>query len=245
MDYESLLELVKARRSIRRFKPDPIPDEYVDKIIEVARWAPSGYNSQPWDFVVLKDKNIKDKIVKLCYETGIHIKEMEDTRESWQESRQARSGSKEGDFSAAPVFIILFGDTRTQEGLPMMIRYDKTERQVIYTSSLANAFLYMHLAATSLGLASQWVSRVSDPYVHCMLKDLLGIPGKLEIYDMMALGYPGFQPTPKLMRDKQKMVHYDRSGVEDFRTDAEVNDFIRKTRTWTGAMHDKKADQNV
>jgi len=36
MDYESLLELVKRRRSIRRFKPDPIPDEYVDKIIEAA-----------------------------------------------------------------------------------------------------------------------------------------------------------------------------------------------------------------
>jgi nitroreductase len=45
MEYESLLELVKARRSIRRFKPDSIPDEYIDKIIELDRWAPSGYNS--------------------------------------------------------------------------------------------------------------------------------------------------------------------------------------------------------
>ena len=39
MDYDSLLELVKTRRSIRRFKPNPIPDEYIDKIIEAARWA--------------------------------------------------------------------------------------------------------------------------------------------------------------------------------------------------------------
>ena len=37
MDYDSLLELVQKRRSIRQFKPDPIPDEYIDKIIEVAR----------------------------------------------------------------------------------------------------------------------------------------------------------------------------------------------------------------
>ena len=44
MDYESFLELVKKRRSIRRFKPDPVPNEYVGKIIEAARWAPSGFN---------------------------------------------------------------------------------------------------------------------------------------------------------------------------------------------------------
>ncbi len=41
MNYEGLLELVQKRRSIRRFKPDPIPEEYLDKIIEAARWAPS------------------------------------------------------------------------------------------------------------------------------------------------------------------------------------------------------------
>jgi nitroreductase len=64
MDYQSFLELVKKRRSIRRFKPDPIPDEYVDKIIEAGRWAPSGFNLQPWEFVVVKDKELKDKIVE-------------------------------------------------------------------------------------------------------------------------------------------------------------------------------------
>ena len=58
MDYESLLELIKKRRSIRGFKPDPIPDKYVDKIIEAARWAPSGANSQPWEFIVIKKQGI-------------------------------------------------------------------------------------------------------------------------------------------------------------------------------------------
>jgi nitroreductase len=54
MDYETVLELVKKRRSIRRFKTDPIPDDYIDKIIEVARQAPSGFNTQPWEFVVVR-----------------------------------------------------------------------------------------------------------------------------------------------------------------------------------------------
>ena len=65
MNYDSLLELVKKRRSIRRFKPDPIPDENIEKIIEVARWAPSGFNMQPWEFVVVKKAELRSKITEL------------------------------------------------------------------------------------------------------------------------------------------------------------------------------------
>ena len=62
MDYENLLSIVKERRSCRRFKPDSIPDDYVNKIIDMARWAPSGANSQPWDFIVVKKKDLRQKI---------------------------------------------------------------------------------------------------------------------------------------------------------------------------------------
>ena len=62
MDYDSLLELVQKRRSIRRFRSDPIPDEYVDKVLEAARWAPSGSNMQPWVFVAVREKDNIRKI---------------------------------------------------------------------------------------------------------------------------------------------------------------------------------------
>ena len=51
--YNGLLELVKKRRTHRRFRTDPVPDEYITKIIEVARWAPSGFHTQSWEFVVV------------------------------------------------------------------------------------------------------------------------------------------------------------------------------------------------
>ncbi len=148
MDYDSLLEMVKARRSIRRFKPDPVPDEYVDKIIEVARWAPSGFNQQPWEFVVVKNKELRDSIAQLhteWYRSRSLV--MEPTREEWQGAYRPAPpvGEVPGDFSYAPVFIILFGDTRTNIGLPMIMRYDHQRGQSIFTSSLASAFLYMHL----------------------------------------------------------------------------------------------------
>jgi nitroreductase len=62
MEIEKFIDLVKSRRSIRAYRPDPIPDEYVRQIIEAARWAPSGGNSQPWEFIVIKRKDVKEII---------------------------------------------------------------------------------------------------------------------------------------------------------------------------------------
>ena len=50
-------------------------------------------------------------------------------------------------------------------------------------------------------------------YPQCLLKDLLGIPPEMEVYDMMALGYPAARPRTKLLRDKDRMVHYDRTAA--------------------------------
>lgn len=239
MNYDNLLELVKKRRSIRRFKPDPIPDESIAKIIEVARWAPSGFNMQPWEFVVVKKPGLRDKIVEYIKTYWAQSKSMESARESWQGKPWKTSGviDSKMDFTTAPVFIILFGDTRTKPGLPMGLRYDKHRCQMVFTSGLSNAFLYMHLAATTLGLASQWVSAIAVPFASCMVKDLLGIPHWMEPYDMMALGYPAIQPSDKFMRDPEKMVHYDDCGPEDFRSDEEVKDFIKRARNWTIGTH--------
>ncbi|MBI4334686.1 MAG: nitroreductase family protein [Chloroflexi bacterium] len=47
MEIDAFLDLVRRRRSIRRFKPDPVPEEYIEKILEAGRWAMSGANGQP------------------------------------------------------------------------------------------------------------------------------------------------------------------------------------------------------
>ncbi|MCJ7594968.1 MAG: nitroreductase family protein [Desulfobacterales bacterium] len=245
MEYDSLLKLVKQRRSIRRFKPDPIPDEYVDKIIEVARWAPSGFNMQPWEFVVVKEPYLKKRLIEYVDQYWMLAKSMEATREPWQGKPWSTSGVRNAgmDYTTAPVLIILFGDTRTNAGLPMGVRYDPNRYRTIFTSSLASAFLYMHLAATTLGLASQWVSAITTPYAACMVKDLLGIPAEMEPYDMMALGYPAIKPRPKFMRGREKMVHHGLCMKEDFRSDEEVKAFVKKARNWTIGSHRRKSDE--
>jgi nitroreductase len=245
VDYESLLELVKNTRSIRRFKADPIPDEYINKIIEVARWAPSGFNQQPWEFVVVKNPKLRKKIVEYLNVYVSQSREMETTREEWQGIWNPEPVGSEADYSMAPVFFIVFGDMRTKEGLPMAVRFDERRLNTIFISSLANAFLYMHMAAGILGLASQWVSSITTPYIQCMTKNLLGIRKELEIYDMLAVGYPAVRARPKLMRDKKDLVHFDYCGHDAFRTDEEVRDYIRRSRAWTMASHKRKPDEDV
>ncbi|MGD2295262.1 MAG: nitroreductase family protein, partial [Candidatus Aminicenantes bacterium] len=58
----SILDVIRRRRSTRKYKSDPIPEEVFLRVMEAARLAPSGKNLQPWHFVIVKDKDIKDKL---------------------------------------------------------------------------------------------------------------------------------------------------------------------------------------
>jgi nitroreductase len=231
MGYDGFLELVKSRRSVRSFKSDPVADRDIDRIIEAARWAPSGFNLQPWEFVVVKNPELKNKITGYIKEQTPMMAQMEAARESWQGKKPQGSASPpQPGFAEAPVFIILFGDRRTRAGLPMIHRYNEESWERTFISSLASTFLYMHLAATSLGLASQWVSAVSQPTPHCLIKHLLGIAEPLKIYDMMALGYPAMVPKPKILKSAEEIVHHDLCKQEDFMSDEDVRAFIYKIR---------------
>jgi nitroreductase len=228
MDYEGFLKLVKTRRSIRSFKTDPIPDEYVERVIEAARWAPSGGNSQPWEYIVVKDKQIKDRIVDIVNEHGEYSRKVELTRAEDLRFPSVSGPVREPGYKNAPVFIILCGDPRTKEAYPLLTLLTRGDSH--FTSGLASAFLYMTLAATTLGLGSQWVSATGSPFVKCLLRDLLEIPQDLEIYDMLVLGYPASQPKPRLVRERVEMVHHGRYDKTKYRSDEEIREFIVRLR---------------
>ena len=57
-----ILDVIKTRRSIRKYRPDPISEEHINKILEAGRWAPSASNSQPWRFIVLQSEETKRKL---------------------------------------------------------------------------------------------------------------------------------------------------------------------------------------
>lgn len=212
LEYEQFLELVKARRSIRNFKPAPIPPDYVEKILEVARWAPSGANSQPWEFIVVEDKKLRDKFINLIT----------------QNRTPRRSGFKD-----APVFIVVCGDVRKkifypgtrfefENGKIAILENQFMNTDSIFYSSLANAFLYIQLIVKILGLGSQWITGTTQANIQLEIKRLLRIPEYMVIYDTIALGYPASAPNPKTVRTLDEITHYDQYDNLKSETDDEI-----------------------
>ena len=61
---EATMALLKGRRSIRQYKPDPVPDELLEQVLEAGRWAPSASNRQPWHFVVIREPEIRAAVAE-------------------------------------------------------------------------------------------------------------------------------------------------------------------------------------
>jgi nitroreductase len=228
-EYDQLLNLVKKRRTVRKFKSDPLPEGCIERIVEIARWAPSGFHTQPWEFVVVRNREVKNAIVKVLDRHAPPIMNVKPGGEL--------PPASQGSFRDAPVFIILLADWRAKVGLPGHPTENNPIVASIYQSGLASAFLYLHLAAASLGLASQWYSAASRPEAEQEIRNIIGFPESLTIYDMMIVGYPAAQPNPKELRSLGSMLHYDDCGSTDFRTDEQVLADAQKTWEWCMAEH--------
>jgi nitroreductase len=224
--YDRLLEVVKKRRSNRKFKSDPVPEGTVEKIIEVARWAPSGFHTQPWEFVAVADKDIRGKIVEILEQNSPPIANPDE-----------KDGTAPASFRVAPVFIFALCDWRAYVGLPFNMNKDDPIVASIFCSSMASTFLYMHLAAAALGLSSQWYSAAGSPATEKPIRSLIGIPEDLKIYDLMILGYPAAPPVPKEVRDIKSILHWNACGTDDFRTHEQVEKEATATKAWCLSAH--------
>lgn len=228
MDYEALLELIKSRRSIRSFTDQPVADELVAKVIEAARWAPSGANSQPWEFIVIRDQATKDKMARWALQHQELAHEAELTRP--EELRWASAARPVSDpvFKKSPVLILVVGDPRVSKSFPLLAYAEREENN--FVSALAGAFLCMTLAAASLGLGSHWASLVGSAHPAVMIADLLGIPEGYRIYDMLGLGYPAAEPKPRIVRERETLTHNERYDPAKHRSDAQIREWLISLR---------------
>jgi len=218
MNIDGLRELAMRRRSIRGYDESrEVSEEAVRVILDCARWAPSGGNGQPWEFVVVRDKETRDKIA------DIYLKQLEPKREMDLAVRGTAKMTGDG-FRHAPVHLVILGDPRVKESYPIRTKLEKADSHFI--TGLANATLLIHLAAAALGLASQYVSDANSPYMETLLKALLKIPEPLRIYHLVPIGYAkgNFATPPR--RELEEIVHYERYDMNKYRDDAAMERFI-------------------
>ena len=241
--YDMLLKLVKTRMSVRKFRSDPIPEGTINKILEVARWAMSGANSQPWEFIVVTDPATKKQLRDAYSEYNTDfIFWMEQQREynlrhpSYQVKNDPHESLKfnkaKANWHQAPAVIVVLGDGRRQWGT-VQGAHTFGRDQSHLTDGLANASFLIHLAIASLGLTSEWVSiHIQEPY-----KRILGIPDLLMVYLIIPIGHPDVPAREGVRRPLEELVHWERYDMSKYMTNEQVIRYLYSLREATVPVH--------
>ena len=222
LDPLQLLSLMRERRTSRTgyLEDKPVSEEQVSLLLEAARAAPSAGNAQPWEFIVIRDRDTRHRIAELFK------RQLQDKMELERTIRgHAKVGGSIG-WLFAPVLILCLGDPRTSAAFPLRTKEDKAESH--FYSSLANALLQMMLMAECMGLGTQYISDAASPYFSLMLKHLLDIPSELKVYHLMPVGYLSVRAQPSSRRPVEAMVHYDRYDRSKQRTAEDIERFVQE-----------------
>jgi coenzyme F420-0:L-glutamate ligase/coenzyme F420-1:gamma-L-glutamate ligase len=178
---------LRTRRSIRRFKPDPIPAAVIENILTTATFAPSAHNRQPWRFCVVTDLSVKQKLADAMAIEFERDLEQDELPQPEIQKRITRSRER---IIAAPVLIILGLDMSEMDVYP-----DKQRKQAEFRmamQSVANAGMQLMLAAHAEGLGSVWVC--SPLFTQNTIQVVLNLPQAWEPHAMFLLGHPAVIP---------------------------------------------------
>jgi 5,6-dimethylbenzimidazole synthase len=231
IEIDDFLELVRNRRSIRNLKPDPVPDEVIEKILEAARWAMSGANGQPWEFIVIEDPETRAKIGALYEDNWRQIYAIETSRaEGLKHQGFTTLPTGTPGFANAPVFVVVCADPRTYMATVLIAYLFDGEGgpKATYLKNIANATFMLQLATAASGLASQWVS--VDRSLEGKLKTLLKVPHELEIHTIVPIGYPAYKRPRPYRRKLEEIVHRETYDPSKYRTEEDIVEYVRHLR---------------
>ena len=176
-DEIGLFEAMYTQRAIRAFKPDPVPDELIHKLIESATKAPSGSNWQDWKFLVLRDRSLKRRIGEFYRRAREDMRSRRASRIQTTRPRPTTSAADLADhLHEVPVLILV---CVVHSGSPT-----RMERG----ASIYPAVQNLLLAARGLGLGSV-ITTIHKQYEE-EIKALLGIPENVETAALLPVGYP-------------------------------------------------------
>lgn len=184
-----VIEAIKTRRAIRKFKSIPVGDKEMETILEAARWAPSWKNSQCWRFVVVRDNEVKAQLADCLVPVDVGEKVLPNS------GRAVRT---------APIVIAacaVMGRSGYNMGKP-----DADKGDCWYMYDVALAMQNLALAAHSLGLGIVTIGGLDARKAAI----ILNLPADYRVVTLNPLGYPDQSPEPTPRRELSKLVFYDR-----------------------------------
>lgn len=176
-----LMEAIKERRSIRKYKPDSVSEETLQKVMEAVKWSPSWANTQCWEVIIVKDPNMKSRLANTLTTTN-----------------PARTSMTE-----APLVVVLCG----KKGVS---GYKKGEAATVkgdwFMFDTGLAMQTLCLAAYGQGLGTVVVGL----FDHKKAGEILGVPESVEVVAMTPLGYPAAAGGAPKRKELSDFVYYDK-----------------------------------
>ncbi len=198
---DGLLELIKSRRSIRRYSRKKLCQADIDRIISCAAFAPSAHNAQPWRFFVVNDERKKTALIERM---ALSFKQDMKGDGLAEEVIEARAQSSVELFSEAPVIIIACIDMADMEKYPDAAR--QQAEVTMATQSLAAAIQNLLLAAKAVGLSGCWYC--APLFCPEVVRSTLSLPEGSVTQAMLTIGYPEENPPapPRLELDEIRFI---------------------------------------
>ena len=187
-----VLEAIKTRRSIRKYKTTPVDDKAIELVLEAARWAPSWSNTQCWRFIMVRDSNIKDKLADALIAVS---------------DRPNRAADA---IRSAPVAIVACAELGKSGYYAREPREPVTDKGDWYMFDVALAMQNLTLAAHSLGLGTVYVGAFDAKKA----ATILGVPEGFCVVSMTPLGYPDEEPPIRPRKELSEIVFYDKYGLK-------------------------------
>ena len=201
MNLQDLERLIKGRRSIRQWKKQEVPEEMLEKAVELATWAPNGGNYQGWRFVVVKNKEVIGKMADAAQSISDKMASWPEAK-SWQEDIK-RYQKTASNFRNAPACIGLF-TSEYQSPMDKLLAaresFDPEAKKVMgfrksapsAIQSVAAAVTTMLLVFHQMGLGAVWL--VSPIQAKKEIETILKMPPTMALVCLVAVGYPDESP---------------------------------------------------
>lgn len=175
------MEIIRGRRSIRRYEEPDVPEKILTRVLDAARWSQSWANTQCWELVVIKDKSVKTQLQQTIPPTNPAFKAV----------------------VAAPVLLAVCGRLKSS-GYYKGAAPTKFGDWFMFDLGLVTQNI--SLAAHALGLGTVVVGL----FDHDRAKEILAVPADHELVALMPLGYPAHEPPAPARRDIKEFTHRDR-----------------------------------
>ncbi len=218
-EIRAVYRAIYARRDIRRFRDEPIPEETLERVIDAAHHAPSVGFSQPWDFVVVRDPETKAEI------EAIASRAIDAARAAYEQPRRSQFGRlKLEGIEDAPVNVCVTCDPT--RGEPHVLGRNSMRRTDVYSTCLAVQNLW--LAARAEGIGVGWVSFLYPSEV----REVLDIPPHVKPVAYLCVGYPESFPEEPILQ------------TEGWRDRLELDDLVH-LEGWEGSRGVDEGDQRA